>query len=152
MAPQRAVQSSRVKGNTRSFRPDGLSFAPQRAFASSLSYPKSFSPESSWGGDAYLDRKRLKTFFAVRDKLQFMEAFEEMKVGGKVDKNICNLALKFCVHIEDKGLAETLFAYMESEGVPGRVNVSDAAATKAISVSCSRQAPSGGNGGSPLSE
>jgi hypothetical protein len=83
-----------------------------------LSYPKSFSPESSWGGDAYLDRKRLKTFFAVRDKSQFMEAFEEMKVGGKVDKNICNLALKFAVHIEDKGLAETLFAYMESEGVP----------------------------------
>ena len=64
---------------------------------------------SSWGGDAYLDRKRLKTFFAVRDKLQFMEAFEEMKVGGKVDKNICNLALKFAVHIEDKGLAACYF-------------------------------------------
>ncbi len=38
-----------------------------------------------------------------------MQAFEEMKVGGKVDKNICNLALKFAVHIEDKGLAACYF-------------------------------------------
>ena len=108
---------SKLEKSTKLYPRHNLHFSNQRTSASTLSYPKSFSPESS-SGETYLNRKRLKTFFAIRDKSQFMETFEEMKAGGKADSKTCNLALKFAVHIQDKALAESLFNYMESEGVP----------------------------------